>query len=341
MYSNAVVVQWFEPREAFSSLSFSVDKKQKGTFMFVLPKPPAHRDGRRRATFSSRPVSAADLISARLAYSSANVRVVHDDGVNWFPAREENGTFQDEFAARTHIIHVMLTERDQLRQLFAEGHHTITATLLHQLVFDEQWEREAIATDGTKELWTQLSCEASVIVLSEVVKEERLGRTAIEQLAVTNLWLAVATAEYIARRCLAAEQAAALAAFHAREERERSRALVSSAATSDRRTIEAYEWDCHRYLCAQRTASQAVTELKLEETAMRMTIRSACDTSRRALLASHAEGTLRLIFVQYTVKTMGDCTVTQLLHDSATQVQRIVRGWRCRRQMQRSRLLFV
>jgi hypothetical protein len=302
--------------------------------MFVLPRPPQYREGRRVTQFSSRPVSATDAAHA-LHPDRPNVhltRVVDDDGSSWFPASASNRTTQDEFSCRAFIIQAQLQEFSAMRDAFLRTRSVIIERHFHSLQFDEQWERECLEKDSRTELWFQITEEAQHCLLSDVVREERVGRASVEQLAMASFFSVVSTAEFISRRHLTASMFATMWDIQHQEHHARQYAAIASAAAKDLSLLKAFETSCREYFSNFHTVAKVHIAFLTDESTRRRQLLGAFWESRRIVVEYFAESTFSILW-----ETEGSLQFTgnakDLLDIHATIIQAIVRGWLLRRKL--------
>lgn len=304
--------------------------------MFVLPRPPNQRDGRRPMNFSFRPVNDGDVShhAAKLQPPpvTAADRVVHDDGVTWFPSSACNATFQEEFAHRTLIINERLGELDELRLRFSQ---TRTATLMqleHALHFDEQWERETIIVDATADYWNMLRKTTIVIVASQLLREEQLGRASLERLAFATFLHSTVTGEYFSRQHMATKETVARSALQQRHLREEQ--LLAAVIEPERRDRKFLEEEALRRLNTLRIAESyggAATRLVVEEHWHRKTLMLTFFAAQRSIVLHAAESSMSLLFKLYYLDALYPVSFWELMKLCAIRIQSEFRRWSAQR----------
>lgn len=317
--------------------------------MFVLPRPPPPREGRRAVlAYTTRPVTELDDDAAashtkRAVLSSLNNKVISNEGSEWFPCQPATQTYQDEFSARTNIMNSYLEGIAAMHTAFVVGCQEVVRASSHSLTFDEQWEREAIESDWAAEVWIVFSTHAVKILTSELVKEEAIARTAIEQFAATHFLCSLGTAEYIERRQIQQEFTDSLETSGVDGLLELVQLHVQDVALRTLSELTRYEVECRRYMKRLELLEREQRSLIVAERQCRLNLIAAHHTSVRMLVTTMIrEGKDVLWATDGLLHLAGGCedghlgplvevSLRKLFDGSAALIQAHVKGWLARR----------
>jgi hypothetical protein len=301
---------------------------------FVLPRPPQHREGRRYEQFFSRPVLAVDVDRALADDQPTRIGgLVDDDASRWFPATAFNRTSQDEFALRTRIIQSQHENVTVLRVAYAQGRALILERAAHNLLFDEQWERESIERHSHELMWSLAMSTTQRSLLENIEQEERVGRAAVQQLTIANFCTVVATAEFMSRRHLVASLLAQMWEVRHYEVSCRHQTAMIAAAQRDQNVIVEFEQVCRRYLLAMHSTVAAQTEIVTEESLLRSHLLIGFRESLRFIVECFAEEGCHVLWRSEGLINC-DFSLVGLLSAQAVVIQAAFRGWSARNRLQ-------
>lgn len=306
---------------------------------FILPRPPAHREGRRCEQFYSRPVSTVDVKSALTeGQSTTLVGIVDEDASQWFPAAATNRTSQDEFTGRTRIIQSHHEELFLIRAAHLQTRVTVLEQQMHSLVFDEQWEREAIQQDSQEYLWTLATGTTRQKLFEHLEHEEEVGRFAVLQLSIASFVSLVSTAEFVARRHLVSTFLTRLLEVRQLELEARQQSSIVIASLHNYNVIVAFEETCRKYLHLTRFVTAEQKEFVLEEALLRKQLVTSFWESRRIVVEYFAEEGVAVLWAS-SGKLSHGITAAAVLGANATAIQATFRGWSLRRRQKQKRTL--
>ncbi|CUE73196.1 Hypothetical protein, putative [Bodo saltans] len=296
---------------------------------FVLPRPPQHREGRRYEQFSSRPVLACDVsVTVATDQRSPLTGLIDDNASQWFPASSCNRTTQDEFSSRTRIIQLQHESLAVIRGEYARGRAFHLESAVHNLHFDEQWEREAIERDSMGFLWSLSVSVSQRSLIQNIEQEERVGRAALDQQSIASFCTLVATAEFISRRHLVSTFLSQMWEVRRHENDCRQRAAIISASRKDYHVIVDFEQTCRRYLLCMSATVAAQLHVTTEESSLRSNWLASYWESRRYIVESFAEEGSHLLWRSEGL--LPNVSLWQMLSSHAIVIQAVFRGWSVR-----------